>query len=115
MATLNQKYHLWSQAEKKQLLSMHASGYSRSQIAQEMGLSWSSINNAFTRYITKPENHKKSIYPAQPKNTRSEKIRSCLKCHRGFFSDGPGNRICSTCKNTNNACGSHIPTYKVAL
>jgi hypothetical protein len=31
------------------------------------------------------------------------KLRDCLSCHRAFLSEGPGNRICTSCKSSRDA------------
>lgn len=41
-------------------------------------------------------------------DTSQRKKRRCLSCPKSFMSDGPGNRICPTCKHGRNAHGTYI-------
>jgi hypothetical protein len=45
---------------------------------------------SFGLIITDPQAHR---------HASQRKLRDCLSCHRAFLSEGPGNRVCSTCKN----------------
>jgi len=108
--------HQWTSEEKKQLRILHAKRYNKNQIACEMNKTPSQINNALTRYVYGKEKPiTSSRYIQRPRTTSGKDFRMCLKCLNDFFSDGSGNRICPKCKNTNNARGSHISTYRVAL
>ena len=49
---------------------------------------------------------------AYHKGKRKRKKRKCLRCGKEFLSEGPHNRLCSSCKKINESIG-YLPA-KVA-
>lgn len=83
----------WAENEIALLVEMWKAGKKNSEIATELKRSANAISVKASRIGLPP---KEKLADG---NTNM-KVRSCLRCRGKFFSDGPGNRICGTCKNT---------------
>lgn len=83
----------WSNKEIEDLVRMWREGVKNSDIAKNLKRSPNAISVKASRIGLPPKDKISDM-------SSSMKIRQCLKCRGPFFSDGPGNRICGACKNT---------------
>lgn len=91
-ATLD-KSGAWNDHDVQNLVRMWRTGMKNSDIARELNRSPNAISVKASRIGLPPKEHIQNMPPGM-------KIRCCLRCRSQFFSEGPGNRICGACKNT---------------
>ena len=89
----------WTTGEDRQLVAMKAQGMQHENIARILGRSKDAIKYRL-----------RTMNPYGEDGTKTE--RECLKCHRPFPSEGPGNRICRGCKVVNS--DKNGDTYSLA-
>lgn len=83
----------WDEKEIRDLVRLWRDGAKNSEIAKALGRSANAISVKASRIGLPP----KDRIPDMPSTM---KVRSCLRCRSQFFSEGPGNRICGTCKGS---------------
>lgn len=83
----------WETKEIEDLARLWMQGVKNSEIAKQLGRSANAISVKASRIGLPP----KELMNDMPS---SMKLRCCLRCRSQFFSEGPGNRICGTCKGT---------------
>lgn len=85
----------WTDAEIRSLVDMWQKNEKNSDIAKKLKRSANAISVKASRIGLPPKDKIVEM-------TSSMKVRSCLRCRSQFFSDGPGNRICGACKNSDD-------------
>lgn len=85
----------WGDDEIRDLVRLWREGVKNSDIAKALGRSANAISVKASRIGLPP----KDRIPDMPSTM---KVRSCLRCRSQFFSEGPGNRICGTCKSSDD-------------
>lgn len=85
----------WTDAEIRSLVDMWQKNEKNSDIAKKLKRSANAISVKASRIGLPPKDKIEEM-------TSSMKVRSCLRCRSQFFSDGPGNRICGACKNSDD-------------
>lgn len=83
----------WSDSEIQALVKMWKEGAKNSDIAKKLNRSPNAVSVKASRIGLPPKDKITEMKATM-------KVRSCLRCRSQFFSDGPGNRICGGCKNT---------------
>lgn len=73
---------IWSAEEDTKLRALQAEGKTPCAIAKELGRRESSVYRRIEKLTAKP----------------TVQQRPCMCCGRVFASDGPHNRLCSTCR-----------------
>lgn len=86
----------WTEEEIRTLVSMWRENRKNVEIAKTLNRSQNAISVKASRIGLPP---KEKIPEAVSSNM---KVRACLKCRGKFFSEGAGNRICSSCKNSDD-------------
>lgn len=82
----------WSEDDIETLIEMWNKRYSNQDIADALGRGANAIAIKASRVSLPPR--------SETANTASAKIRKCLRCRTSFHSHGAGNRICDTCKGS---------------
>lgn len=85
----------WTDTEIQTLVRMWRNNEKNSDIARELGRSANAISVKASRIGLPPKDKISEM-------NSTMKVRCCLRCRSQFFSDGPGNRICGACKNTDD-------------
>jgi hypothetical protein len=82
-------------AEIARIRELAAAGRSRDSIAQEMGVSFTTVKKYAAGFSF---DHR---HAPRPRRKRAGKERLCLKCDRPFKSRGKYNRLCPRCHASN--------------
>ena len=86
------KTGVWSDTDIETLIEMWHMRFSNQDIGETLDRGANAVAIKASRLSLPPRNE-------DAKNSAS-KIRNCLRCRKSFNSDGPGNRICDTCKGS---------------
>ena len=77
----------WSPAEEAAALAMKKAGDSHREIGQELNRSTQAVNV-----------HMAILLEREKQGSAAARNRPCISCHRTFHSSGPGNRMCTRCR-----------------
>jgi len=89
----------------KKIISMYKNGDTYRVIAEPFGVHVTTIAVVINNLIDEARMKQR---PQRTSRTPVKKVRRpCLKCRRQFLSEGAHNRICLSCKKTNNDCYNH--------
>jgi hypothetical protein len=90
----------WSDEEITLLTRLWAENFSNLEISHRIGRRENAIAIKASRLSLPPKAQiaARAALEKHPKNPKA-RVRPCLTCSRQFFSEGPGHRICDTCKS----------------
>ncbi|MCE6959654.1 GcrA family cell cycle regulator [Cereibacter sphaeroides] len=91
----------WSDEEIDQLIDLWGKNLSNFEIGERIGRRENAVAIKASR-LKLPPKAVAQVQLALGRTSRrpGAKVRPCLCCQRQFFSEGPGNRICDTCKSS---------------
>jgi hypothetical protein len=96
----------WNEHELEALEKMVKEGMASSAIATALGRSESGVKRKLDRLKEAGKRGKQATQRRRrPRTKASRANRACLSCGSTFESEGIGNRICETCKDSNRSLG----------